>query len=165
MTTTTRSSESDLVPSRSPRSALPPGRARTSRADAVHRNAIAVVGDLVSPVEPRIRGDGVEVLTFRVSVRVPAVDVGNAGTTVERRDSGSTPRRDVLDCVVTAPALRRRLEQYQPGDVLEVDGALRHRFWNASGRVQSRYEIDVLRLKRLARDRTVKAMPAADAPE
>ncbi len=129
----------------------------------MHRNAIAVVGDLVSPVEPRVRADGQEVLTFRVSVLVPPVDAGNAGTTVERRDGGSTGRRDVLDCVVTTPALRRRLEQYQPGDVIEVDGALRHRFWNASGRVQSRYEIDVLRLKRLARDRTSKVAPAVEA--
>lgn len=164
MTTTTPSSESELAPTRTARPAVAPGRTRTSRADAVHRNAIAVVGDLVSPVEPRIRPDGQEVLSFRVSVRVPAVDQGNVGTTVDRRDSGPTSRRDVLDCVVTTPALRRRLEQYQPGDVIEIDGALRHRFWNASGRVQSRYEIDVLRLKRLARDRTSRTAPAVDAP-
>ena len=66
---------------------------------------------------------------------------------------------------MATPILRRRLEQYQPGDVVEVDGALRHRFWNASGRVQSRYEIDVQRLKRLARDRTSRAAPPADTAD
>ena len=62
-------------------------------------------------------------------------------------------RRDILDCVVSSTAIRRRLETYHPGDVLELAGSLRHRFWNTAGRVQSRYEIEVGTLKRLARDR------------
>lgn len=170
---TTTHSGAELVQSRTARPTAAAGRSRAPRADPVHRNTIAIVGDLLGPVEPRVRADGHEVLSFRVSVRLPVTEAGAAAAAGERRDAGAGPRRestppgrrDVLDCVVATPILRRRLEQYQPGDVVEVDGALRHRFWNASGRVQSRYEIDVQRLKRLARDRTSRAAPPADTAD
>ena len=152
--TVTRS-DTDPVPPRPPRPSLRPPRAAVP-----HRNLICAVGDLVGPIEPRTRTDGMEVLTFRVSVRIAAGDTRDASA---KPGDAAPSRRDVLDCVVAVPGLRRRLEQYQPGDVVEVEGALRHRFWNAGGRVQSRYEIEVARLKRLARDRAGKATATTDA--
>ena len=127
--------------------AIPARRGRSS--PVLHRNEVVVVGELAPPVEPRRRADGSEVLTFRVAVRSPEI-----GRDPAARDQNPAGRRDILDCVVSSTAVRRRLATYRPGDVVELAGSLRHRFWNTAGRVQSRYEIEVGTLKRLARDRT-----------
>jgi single-strand DNA-binding protein len=124
---------------------------RGARTPVPHRNEVVVVGKLAPPVEPRQRADGSEVLTFRVAVRSPTAGSGRDPAAREPNASG---RRDILDCVASSAAIRRRLESYRPGDVVELAGCLRHRFWNTAGRVQSRYEIEVDTLKRLARDRT-----------
>jgi single-strand DNA-binding protein len=125
--------------------------ARRPKMPIPHRNDVVVVGELTPPVEARERADGAQVLSFRVAVRSPTA--GNVRDPASREPNPSS-RRDILDCVVSSGALRRRLESYRPGDVLELAGSLRHRFWNTAGRVQSRYEIEVDTLKRLARDRT-----------
>lgn len=118
-----------------------------------------MVGELTPPVEPRRRPDGGEVLTFRVAVRTPTAGDGRDATRESPRAPGPTGRRDILDCVVGPAAVRRRLEACLPGDVIELSGALRHRFWNTAGRVQSRYEIEVVTLRRLARDRGRRPKP------
>jgi single-strand DNA-binding protein len=124
---------------------------RRPRTPVPHRNNVVVAGELTPPVEARQRADGSQVLSFRVAVRSPTA--GNVRDPASR-DPNPAGRRDILDCVVTSGALRRRIGSYRPGDVVELTGSLRHRFWNTAGRVQSRYEIEVDTLKRLARDRT-----------
>ena len=136
---------------------------RTKNAAVPHRNEIVVVGDLTAPVEPRRRADGQEVLTFRVAVRSPATGAGRDAASTGSRDPNTPGRRDILDCVVSSGAVRRRLETYHPGDVIEMTGSLRHRFWNAAGRVQSRYEIEVDTLKRLGRARASRSPEAERA--
>lgn len=124
---------------------------RALRAAVPHRNEIVVVGELTAPVEPRRRTDGGEVLTFRVAVRGATAGPSRDLTPTRPIEVGLAGRRDVLDCVVSAIVVRRRLETYRAGDVIELSGSLRHRFWNTAGQVQSRYEIEVVTLKRLAR--------------
>lgn len=130
---------------------------RTKSSVVPHRNEILVVGELTPPVEPRQRADGQEVLTFRVAVRGAASVTGRDSPPTGSRDATPAGRRDILDCVVSSTAMRRRLETYRPGDVVELAGSLRHRFWNTGGRIQSRYEIEVGTLKRLARDRASRS--------
>ena len=64
-----------------------------------------------------------------------------------RRRHGSTPS--------TAPgfatAVRRRCLQWKPGDVLEVQGSLRRRFFRTGGGPASRYEVEVASATRVSR--------------
>jgi single-strand DNA-binding protein len=140
----------------------PTGPGRRTKSPVAHRNEIVVVGELTPPVEPRRRADGQEVLAFRVAVRSPvitAVSRDRDPSPTGSRDTAGPGRRDILDCVVSSTAVRRRLETYRSGDVVELVGSLRHRFWNTAGKVQSRYEVEVGTLKRLAR------APASRTPE
>ena len=57
-------------------------------------------------------------------------------------------RSDALECVAWSAAARRTVASWQPGDVVEVTGELRRRFWQGGA---SRYEVEVLRAKRLSR--------------
>ena len=62
---------------------------------------------------------------------------------VVRCPRGTAANVTCSTCVAVLATLRRRLESYRCGDVLDLSGSLRHRFWNSGGRVQSRYEIEV----------------------
>ena len=52
-------------------------------------------------------------------------------------------------------SVRLVVERARPpaGDVVEVDGSLRRRFWRAEGVPQSRYEVELSGARRLARAR------------
>ena len=62
---------------------------------------------------------------------------------VGRTGPPAGPKVDVIDCVAFAARVRRRVAGWQPGDVIEVTGSLRRRFWRGPGGVQSRCEIQV----------------------
>lgn len=85
---------------------------------------------------------------------LPSGDRLRAFTVVVDRDrprttpSGRTVRSDALECVAWSAGVQRTVAGWQPGDVVEVTGALRRRFWRGGG---SRYEVEVLRAKRLTR--------------
>ena len=87
------------------------------------------------PVE-RALPSGDRVVTFRLVVDRPA---------------GTGPRVDTLDCAAFRGDVRRRLVRYAPGDVLEVEGALRRRFFRAGGAPASRYEVEVRTASRTRR--------------
>jgi single-strand DNA-binding protein len=75
---------------------------------------------------------------------------------VERPDAPASARRggtvDTVDCVARQKGLRQRVRQWSAGDVVEVEGALRRRFWKVpAGGVASRYEVEASRLRRLTR--------------
>lgn len=115
----------------------------------VHRNDVLLVGRVeVAPTE-RVLPSGDLVVSWRMSVQRPAVP--------ERR----TLLTDSVDCVVGAGAVARRAASWQPGDVMEVAGSLRRRFWHGAGGVQSRCEVEVLRARRLAR---AGIRPESDGP-
>jgi single-strand DNA-binding protein len=59
---------------------------------------------------------------------------------------------DTVDCSVWAAALRRTVSRWQPGDLIEVEGSLRRRFWRGpGGGPKSRYDVEVLRARRTRR--------------
>lgn len=58
---------------------------------------------------------------------------------------------DTFDCVAWTAALRRTARTFAPGDVVQVEGALRRRFWQAGGGAVSRVEVEVAAVRRLAR--------------
>jgi len=68
---------------------------------------------------------------------LPSGDVLSAFRLVVDRPKGSSRRSrqtvDTIDCVAWTSALRKKLARRAPGDVVEVEGALRRRFSRAGG--------------------------------
>lgn len=67
------------------------------------------------------------------------------------RDGRRAPGVDTLDCAVWRGDLRRRVASWVDGDRVEVVGALHRRFWRSGAGVASRYEVEALSVRRLAR--------------
>src|SRR6266487_3305705 len=81
---------------------------------------------------PRVRTlpSGDELCSFRLTVARAKGSFGRA-------------RVDSIDCAATRPAPRKAALRSAPGEVLEVTGSLRRRFWrNGTGIAASRYEVD-----------------------
>ena len=68
-----------------------------------------------------------------------------------RKDGRRPVTLDTVDCVAWAKGVRRTVAAYAAGDVLVVEGALRRRFFSANGRPASRYEVEVVKARRLAK--------------
>jgi single-strand DNA-binding protein len=65
-------------------------------------------------------------------------------TQAARADGVRRPSIDTIDCVAWPARVRRAALAWQPGDTIEVEGALRRRFWrSAGGGPASRCEVEV----------------------
>jgi len=63
---------------------------------------------------------------------------------VAREETGHSRQSvDALECAVWAGRVRRSVTTWGPGDVVEVTGAMRRRFYRAGGAVASRVEVEV----------------------
>jgi single-strand DNA-binding protein len=103
-------------------------------------NEVRLVGRVAAPADTRTLPSGDVVTVLRVVVDRPP----------DRRRSGRTPTIDTFDCAIWAARLRQRAERLEPGTVVEVDGALRRRFWRSPAGPASRYEVEVSRITRVA---------------
>jgi single-strand DNA-binding protein len=110
--------------------------------DSTARNEVLLVGRLAAPPEERELPSGDVLSTFRLVVDrpPPARGAGPRGATV-----------DTLDCVARGAGLRRAARAWQPGDVLEVQGSLRRRFFRSPSGTGSRYEVELARARRVSR--------------
>lgn len=110
--------------------------------ESTPRNEVLLVGRLAAEPLERELPSGDLLTTFRLVVDRPASarGAGPRGTSV-----------DAIDCVTRAAGLRRAALSWRVGDVLELQGALRRRFFRTPAGTGSRYEVDVARGKRLAR--------------
>jgi len=93
-------------------------------------NAVFLRGRLAAEPLTRELPSGDEILTFRLTVDRPPGDEARS-------------RVDSIDCATVVARARRSVERAQPGDVLEVTGALHRRFWRSSAGLGSRYEVMV----------------------
>ncbi|HEY0952157.1 single-stranded DNA-binding protein [Nocardioides sp.] len=110
---------------------VPPGRARESAAEAwTAANEVRLVGRVSRPPERRELPSGDEVWTFRVVV--PRV-----------RSERSRQSVDALECAAWSARARRSVRGWSAGDVVEVSGALRRRFFRAGGAASSRVEVEM----------------------
>jgi single-strand DNA-binding protein len=103
-------------------------------------NEVRLVGRLSAPAEERTLPSEAVMCTFMV--------------VVDRLESEirSRQRVDVLSCVVWTPRLRRQVLAWSPGDVVEVRGSLRKRFFRtAGGATGSRVEVEVASARRIRR--------------
>jgi single-strand DNA-binding protein len=62
--------------------------------------------------------------------------------------TGSSQSSDWVDCVAWAAKTRQRVGGWSVGDLVEVTGALRRRFYRAGESAGTRLEVEVLGAKR-----------------
>jgi single-strand DNA-binding protein len=107
---------------------------------ALSANEVRLVGRLSAPPVERTLPSEAVMCTFTV--------------TVDRLDSDlrSRQRVDVITCVAWTPRLRRQVQHWIAGDVVEVRGALRKRFFRTTvGATGSRMEVEVGSARRVRR--------------
>ncbi|WP_347350122.1 single-stranded DNA-binding protein [Intrasporangium sp.] len=111
------------------------------------RNQVGLSGRVPAEPEERVLPSGDRIVVLRVVVPRPP-DPARAG-----RDGGRTPRRavDTIDVVCWSACTRRSAGGLREGDWVEVEGALRRRFFAVGAGRQSRYEVEATALRRLAR--------------
>ena len=108
--------------------------AAVKRAASDHRNEVFVTGRLSTYVDERVLPSGDEIVSWRLIVDRPA--------------DGERCGIDAIECVAFATRVRRAAVKWQPGEVIEVEGALRRRFWRNSSGTASRFEVEVTRAVR-----------------
>ena len=100
-----------------------------------HRNEIVLVGEVTTSPDERTLADGSPIVTFRIDVtRDPELGVG----------------RDSFECTAHAARLRRSLAAWQTGDVVEVTGALRRKFYRVGSSSRPFMVVEVDRARRLS---------------
>ena len=107
-------------------------------------NEVVLVGRMAAAAEERILPSGDVLSSWRVVVdRPPPRRAVRAGV--------RAPTVDTLECVAWTAGLRRTAAGLLPGDVVSVEGALRRRFWRTGTGPVSRCEVEVAKVRRLAR--------------
>jgi single-strand DNA-binding protein len=118
---------------RATKRASPPSEDVTSE----HRNEVTVSGRLSAAALGKELPSGDEIVTWRLVVDRGSVD-GNR-------------KVDVVDCTTFRARVRRQALAWTEGDVIEVVGSLRRRFWRGAGGLQSRCEVEVETASRRAK--------------
>jgi single-strand DNA-binding protein len=126
------------------RSVARPDRPKTAEdADVVDlepaaRNEVLLCGRVAAPADERELPSGDSLLTVRIIVdRDPAA---------RKR---SAQRVDTLDCVAWTARVQRTMRTWHEGDRVQVEGALRRRFFRGVSGPVSRVEVEVQKAKRL----------------
>ncbi len=104
----------------------------------IDRNDVLLRGRMSAPAEIRTMPSGDVLLSFRLVVRRP-----------ESRTRGQSV--DVLTCITYDRSLQRRAAVWQPGDVIEVEGALQRRFWRTPNGTASVCEVNCRRGRKVPR--------------
>ena len=94
-------------------------------------NEVRLAGRISAGPDERVLPSGDVLWTFRLVVPRPA------GRTAVRRGV------DALDCAVWGGRVRRSVASWRQGDVVEVSGAIRRRFFRVTGGAASRFEVEV----------------------
>jgi single-strand DNA-binding protein len=115
--------------------------ASTSVSAPPHVNEVHLVGRLAVEPARRELPSGDVLMSFRLVVSRPPA---------RRKATERSPSVDTLDCAAWRRDVQRSLDRLQPGDVLEVHGSLRRRFWRVGPAAASRSEVEVLRVRRVA---------------
>lgn len=108
-----------------------------------HVNEVRLRGRVAATPEARVLPSGDELVTLRLVVTRTAKS--------PRLKAAARPRAvvDTLDVGCWSAATRRSAIRYRAGDVIEVEGALRRRFFRAGGASASRYEVEARSLSRV----------------
>jgi single-strand DNA-binding protein len=107
------------------------------------RNEVVLCGRVSMAADERSLPSGDTVLTTRVIVDRPPSRRRSAGAGRSRQPV------DAIDCVAWTARVRQIIRRWQPGDVVEVSGSIRRRFYRIEGRPVSRVEVEISRARRL----------------
>lgn len=111
-------------------------------------NEVRLVGRLAAPPESRSLPSGDELVLWRLVVPRAA----------RAPDRPRSPTVDTIACQAWLPSIRRRAVQWRPGEIIELHGALRRRFWQSPNGPASQYEVEVSKARVLRRaGRSAKA--------
>jgi single-strand DNA-binding protein len=97
-------------------------------------NTVRLRGRVSTAPEERELPSGAVILTLRVSVRREPTPM----------TQGSKQQTDWVDCSVWAARTRRAVARWREGDTVEVEGALRRRFYRGGDGTATRLEVEVL---------------------
>ena len=93
-------------------------------------NEVRLAGRISAGPEERVLPSGDVLWTFRLVVPRPSRAAVRRGV-------------DALDCAVWGGRVRRSVASWREGDVVEVTGAVRRRFFRVAGGAASRFEVEV----------------------
>jgi single-strand DNA-binding protein len=103
----------------------------TQKSEGDEVNEVTLVGRLSQPAQEQVLPSGSELWKFRVIVGRPPSPVSRVTV-------------DALDCVAWTKRTARSVSKWQTGDLVEVKGSLRRRFFSpAGGGRVSRCEVEV----------------------
>jgi len=108
---------------------------------ATRANEVRLIGRLSGEPIARLLPSGDEITTWRLVVE-------RAGGGRTSADDRRVPTVDTIDCVAYRPSVRRGAERWAPSEILEVEGALRRRFWRGPHGAASRYEVEVIQARK-----------------
>ncbi len=100
-------------------------------------NEVRLVGRVSGAPQQRVLPSGDELWTFRVVVPRPPAD---------RRQPV-----DALECVAWSARTRRSVSRWADGDLVEVSGSVRRRFYRAGGATVSRVEVEAAKARVIRR--------------
>ena len=95
-----------------------------------HLNSVHLLGRLADDPVRRALPAGGEVVSWRLIVDRP-------------REGGGRRTVDTLTCATFDPGVGAETRAWRSGDLLEVRGSLRRRFWSTDERGFGRYEVEV----------------------
>lgn len=100
-------------------------------------NEVVLVGRLAAEAVERALPSGDVIWTWRLII--------------ERPEQKRTQRNvvDTIDCATYLRSVGRRLARWSAGDVIEVNGSIRRRFFKSAGAPTSRYEVECARATRV----------------
>lgn len=109
-----------------------------SAADVGEMNKVRLAGRVSTDPEERVLPSGDRLWHFRIVVPRPP---GRSRQSV-----------DVVECAAWTARLRRTVAGWQAGDEVQIEGALRKRFYRGGGgATASRVEVEVLTARRVRR--------------
>lgn len=98
------------------------------------QNCVSLRGRVSSAPTERPLPSGDVIVTLRVVV-------GRDGSPMSTKSKQTS---DWVDCVVWGGRVKRSATRWRVGDVVEIEGALRRRFFRMEARTSTRVEVEVL---------------------
>ncbi len=102
-------------------------------------NEVTLVGRVSAAAEERVLPSGDVVVTWRLVLPRATRD----------RAPGMKTTVDTITCAAWRAPLRRAALRWAPGDVVQVEGALRSRYWRVGAGNASRVEVEVSAAERI----------------